>query len=80
LGGDGHRDPAAVDPAQLLASDHREAVGDVVEDGSGLVVLEAMKMEHTLRATGSGTVREVRAAPGLQVDVGDLLVVTEPLG
>jgi len=56
------------------------AVGDVVEDGSGLVVLEAMKMEHTLRATGSGTVREVLAAPGLQVDVGDLLVAIDPLG
>jgi len=56
------------------------AVGDAVEDGAALVVLEAMKMEHTLRATGSGTVREVRATPGLQVDVGDLLVVTEPPG
>jgi propionyl-CoA carboxylase alpha chain len=55
------------------------AVGDVVEDGAALVVLEAMKMEHTLRASGRGTVREVLRAPGEQVDVGDLLVAVEPL-
>ena len=54
-------------------------MGDVVEDGGALVVLEAMKMEHTLRASGRGTVREVLHAPGEQVDVGDLLVAMEPL-
>lgn len=53
------------------------AEGDAVEEGTGLVVVEAMKMEHTLRAAGSGTVRRVLAALGQQVDVGDLLVVTE---
>ena len=47
-------------------------------EGDGLVVLEAMKMEHTLRAHGAGTVREIRSAPGQQVDVGDLLVELEP--
>ena len=54
------------------------AVGDTVAEGDGLVVLEAMKMEHTLRANGAGTVTEVTAAPGQQVDVDDLLVVVEP--
>jgi acetyl/propionyl-CoA carboxylase alpha subunit len=53
------------------------AVGEVVAEGEGLVVLEAMKMEHTLRAGGAGTVTEVRCAPGQQVDVGDLLVAVE---
>jgi propionyl-CoA carboxylase alpha chain len=52
--------------------------GDVVGDGDGLVVLEAMKMEHTLRASGAATVSEVLCAPGQQVDVGDLLVTLEP--
>jgi len=56
------------------------AVGDGVEEGAELIVMEAMKMEHTLRASGSGTVAEVRTAPGQQVDVGDLLVVIEPRG
>ncbi len=54
------------------------AVGDTVVEGDGLVVLEAMKMEHTLRANGTGTVAQITAAPGQQVDVDDLLVVVEP--
>jgi acetyl/propionyl-CoA carboxylase alpha subunit len=54
------------------------ALGDTVAEGDGLVVLEAMKMEHTLRAGGAGTVSEIRCAPGQQVDVGDVLVVVEP--
>ncbi|HXZ61592.1 MAG TPA: biotin carboxylase N-terminal domain-containing protein [Acidimicrobiales bacterium] len=52
-------------------------VGDVVADGDALVVLEAMKMEHTLRADGAGTVAEVACAPGQQVDVNDLLIALE---
>ena len=51
---------------------------EVVAEGDGLVVLEAMKMEHTLRADGAGTVSRIDCAPGQQVDVGDLLVVLEP--
>jgi propionyl-CoA carboxylase alpha chain len=54
------------------------SVGDAVAEGGGLVVLEAMKMEHTLRANGAGTVAAVHCAPGQQVDVNDLLVLVEP--
>jgi propionyl-CoA carboxylase alpha chain len=54
------------------------AVGDKVAGGDGLVVLEAMKMEHTLRANGTGTVGLISCAPGQQVDVDDLLVTVEP--
>jgi biotin carboxyl carrier protein len=54
------------------------SVGDTVAEGDGLVVLEAMKMEHTLRADGAGTVGEVHVAPAQQVDVGDLLVTVVP--
>jgi len=54
------------------------AVGDIVDDADGLVVLEAMKMEHTLRSGGAGTVTEILCAPGAQVDAGDVLVVVEP--
>jgi propionyl-CoA carboxylase alpha chain len=54
------------------------AEGDVVAEGDGLVVLEAMKMEHTLRANGAGTVAQISCAPGQQVDVHDLLVTVEP--
>ncbi len=54
------------------------AVGDTVAEADGLVVLEAMKMEHTLRANGAGTVTAVHCVPGQQVDVNDLLVTVEP--
>jgi acetyl/propionyl-CoA carboxylase alpha subunit len=54
------------------------ATGDRVTEGKGLVVLEAMKMEHTLRADGAGKVAGVHCAPGQQVDVHDLLVTVEP--
>jgi propionyl-CoA carboxylase alpha chain len=52
--------------------------GDVVAEGDGLVVLEAMKMEHTLRAGGAGTVAQLHCAAGEQVDVHHLLVTVEP--
>ena len=55
-------------------------VGDTVAEGEGLVVLEAMKMEHTLRAAGAGSVRRIVTETGQQVDVGDLLVELEPTG
>ena len=50
-------------------------VGQAVEAGAGLVVLEAMKMENEFRATAAGVVAEVHVAPGQAVDAGDLLVV-----
>ena len=51
------------------------AVGQPVERGAGLVVLEAMKMENEFRATGSGVVTEVHVSPGQAVNAGDVLVV-----
>jgi acetyl/propionyl-CoA carboxylase alpha subunit len=50
-------------------------VGQPVEPGAGLVVLEAMKMENEFRATSAGVVAEVHVAPGQAVNAGDLLVV-----
>ena len=53
------------------------APGDAVEEGQGLVVLEAMKMENELRAATAGTVAAVHAAPGDAVGKSDLLVEME---
>ncbi len=53
------------------------AVGDTVEPGAPLVVLEAMKMENEFKAQVAGTVREVPVQPGQTVNAGDLLVVIE---
>ncbi len=48
--------------------------GQTVEEGQGLVVLEAMKMENELRAALSGTVAAVHVAPGDAVGKNALLV------
>ena len=53
------------------------AVGDTVEAGQGVIVMEAMKMENELRATGPGRVRSVEVAPGTAVEKGTLLVSLE---
>jgi biotin carboxyl carrier protein len=50
-------------------------VGQRVERGTGLLVLEAMKMENEFPATGGGVVKEIHVAPGQAVNAGDLLVV-----
>ena len=51
------------------------SAGDEVEEGQVLVVMEAMKMEHTLRAPHGGVVTEVDTAPGDQVVANAVLVV-----
>ncbi len=51
------------------------AVGDEVELGQGVVVLEAMKMENHITAEKAGTVSEVRVSAGDTVGTGDVLVV-----
>ena len=51
------------------------AEGDHVEVGSTLVVLEAMKMEHRLKAQEDGVVKEVHAQAGQMVDPDEVLVV-----
>ena len=53
------------------------AVGDTVSRGQALLVMEAMKMEHTLRAPANGRVSEFRFAAGDQVSGGDELLSFE---
>lgn len=53
------------------------SVGDEVEAGDVLVVLEAMKMETSVRAPQAGRVREVLASVNTQVDAGASLVRLE---
>jgi len=54
-------------------------VGDVVSAGGAVVVVEAMKMEHTLRAPAAGVVGAVMVSVGDQVRLDDVLVRVEPV-
>jgi acetyl/propionyl-CoA carboxylase alpha subunit len=81
---------ASMDPperAQLGAADGRliapmngkigkihVKAGDSVAAGSPLIVLEAMKMEHTLAAPRALRVKAVHVAPGTQASPGQLLL------
>ena len=53
------------------------AVGDTVEVGQTICVLEAMKMENNVIAEKAGTVKEVRVQAGASVGPGDVLAVIE---
>jgi pyruvate carboxylase subunit B len=50
------------------------AAGGAVQAGSGVLVLEAMKMENELRAAAPGVVRALRVQPGQAVEKGQVLV------
>jgi acetyl-CoA carboxylase biotin carboxyl carrier protein len=50
-------------------------VGQQVNAGDTLVILESMKMEMPVEATESGTVKEIRCKESQPVNEGDVLVV-----
>jgi propionyl-CoA carboxylase alpha chain len=53
------------------------AVGDHVQKGDLLLMLEAMKMEHRLLAHADGVVSQVRVREGQMVDPDDVLIVVD---
>jgi acetyl-CoA/propionyl-CoA carboxylase biotin carboxyl carrier protein len=81
-GGGGGSAPATgggrvVAPMQGTIVDVLVAVGDTVEAGQGICLLEAMKMENLVEAERSGVVAEVRVVAGDNVGAGDVLVVLD---
>ncbi|TNM38554.1 biotin/lipoyl-binding protein [Nocardioides albidus] len=84
------RKPRFMDPSQQVAEGSllapmpgsvisvRAAVGDVVQEGQPILVMEAMKMQHTIAAPYAGTVTELSASAGQQVEAGAVLAVVEP--
>jgi len=81
------RRPRFVDPADQVAVGSllapmpgsviavRAAVGDHVTDGQPILVMEAMKMQHTIVAPYAGTVTELPVQTGQQVGAGHVLAV-----
>jgi acetyl-CoA carboxylase biotin carboxyl carrier protein len=52
-------------------------IGDQVDEGDTVVVLESMKMEMPVEAEDPGVVKEIRVQEGESVSEGDPLVVLE---
>jgi len=52
-------------------------IGQTVEKGTGVIVVEAMKMQNELRSLKDGVVKEIRTSEGATVNAGEVLVVIE---
>jgi len=52
-------------------------VGDSVQEGDAVVILESMKMEMPVEAEDPGIVKEILCSEGQSVSEGDTLVVLE---
>ena len=52
-------------------------VGDEVEEGDTVAILESMKMEMPVEAEDAGTVKEILCEEGQAVNEGDTLIVLE---
>ncbi|MEM9009954.1 MAG: acetyl/propionyl/methylcrotonyl-CoA carboxylase subunit alpha [Pseudomonadota bacterium] len=65
-------------PMPGLVKAVRAAAGAEVAAGAPLLILEAMKMEHTLTAPRDATIAAVHVAEGAQVSDGDVLIALEP--
>jgi len=53
------------------------AVGDTVEEGDTVAILESMKMEMPVESPAAGKVKELRCKEAQPVSEGDVLVVLE---
>jgi biotin carboxyl carrier protein len=73
--GQGRHDVAAPMPGKVVRL--LVAVGDAVESGQGLVVVEAMKMQNEIKSGKAGRVVEVRTKPDAAVTAGEILLVVE---
>lgn len=52
-------------------------LGDTVNEGDEVVIIEAMKMELPVIATDSGTVKEIKCRKGDAVEADSVLIVLE---
>ncbi|HEY7349598.1 MAG TPA: biotin/lipoyl-containing protein [Ktedonobacterales bacterium] len=82
LAGGGHEggDASVKAPMPGLVVNIPVAVGDTVERGQTVAVLEAMKMENDLGAPRSGVVKEIRVTTGQAVNQGQPLVIVGDTG
>jgi biotin carboxyl carrier protein len=77
--GDAGFTPEVSSPMPGKVLDVLVTAGDVVEVDQPLVMLEAMKMEQTVRSRAAARVTDVRVAAGAMVGPGEILVVLEEI-
>ena len=73
--GEGRQNVAAMMPGKVVRV--LVTVGQAVEAGHGLVVVEAMKMQNEMKSPKTGHVAEVKTKAGATVAAGEVLVVIE---
>ncbi|MCI0567443.1 MAG: biotin/lipoyl-binding protein [Acidobacteria bacterium] len=73
--GRGRREVRASMPGKVVAV--KVKVGDEVDKGQGLIILEAMKMENEVASPCQGKVVELEVTPGQTVETGSLLAAVE---
>ncbi|MEE9440241.1 MAG: acetyl-CoA carboxylase biotin carboxyl carrier protein subunit [Saprospiraceae bacterium] len=64
-------------PMPGLILDIMVSVGDVVEEGKSLLILEAMKMENVIKASGVGTIKSINNKKGDAVNKGAIIIEME---
>ena len=72
-------DGAITAPMPGLVKQVFVSLGQEVAQGDPIVVLEAMKMQHTLRAADVGQVQQITVIENMQVDAGQVMAVIVPL-
>jgi biotin carboxyl carrier protein len=72
---DGPRKISAPMPGKVVRLLVRE--GDEVEPGTGVAVVEAMKMQNEIKSPKKGTVQKILVSEGAAVNAGDVLAIVE---
>lgn len=64
-------------PMPGLVIEIRVNAGDTVKKGDPIIVLEAMKMENVLKASGEGIVKSIEVQKSQSVEKGQVLIIFE---
>lgn len=62
-------------PMPGLISKVKVSIGDKVKKGTGLLTIEAMKMENEIKSPANGVVENIKVSPGVVVEKNTVLVV-----